>query len=135
MMDHDDSYLPRNIVPCYYNSLIMKPGVSEYDFETRAIWTVRDKALAEIMTEEEKANEKACELDEFLKVMRKVFEKANEQDGGGATYTSYCVLGEVIEKCWIEWRLGSGEEQEQRVIKYGANHVSNHRNGGSNLRK
>lgn len=121
-----NQYLPQNIVPCYYGSLIMRPGVNKEDFEMHAIWAVRDKALDDVMTPEEKDDEEKCGVAEFLHVMKRVFQKANEQDGGGDTFTSYPILGEVIKKCWIEWRAG-GEEREERVVNVGADFVSNNR--------
>lgn len=77
------------------------------------------------MTLEEKNDCDKCQLLEFLHFMRSVFEKANEQDGGG-NYTPYKALGEVIKKCWIEWREG-GEKREECVMNVGVQFIlTNH---------
>lgn len=66
----------QEIIPCYYGELIMRPGVTEADFEKHATWATRDKGLSEVMTLEEKNDVDKCQLIEFLEFMSSVFEKS-----------------------------------------------------------
>lgn len=83
------------------------------EFVKCVIWGIREKALSEVMTPEEKDDWDKCQLQEFLTLLKSVFKKADEQ-AGGDNCIHYNTLGNVVKRCWIEWRKG-GEERTTNV--------------------